>query len=248
MRLKTGIWGLRWPGGLPAVRTLQSHPLLWAGLGTLVVAALALGCTSGDTGGSSSVPTHPGTTGISTMFRNDPARTGLFPDTGALPTGQLAWKFKTGGFVRSSPAVSGNVVYVGGNDKYIYALDAASGTLRWKFKTGDRVFSSPAVSGALVYIGSRDDYLYALDAATGAERWRFKTDYWVDSSPAVCGALVYVGSEDQGSGDDYLYALDTATGTVRWKFATGHFVQSSPAASGGLVYVGSNDGYLYALK
>ena len=243
MRLKTGIWGLRWPGGLPAVRTLQSHPLLWAGLGTLVVAALALGCTSGDTGGSSSVPTHPGTTGISTMFRNDPARTGLFPDTGALPTGQLAWKFKTGGFVRSSPAVSGNVVYVGGNDKYIYALDAASGTQRWKFKTGGAIWSSPAVSGGLVYVGGMDGWVYALDAASGTLRWKFKTGDSVYSSPAVSGALVYIGSWD-----DYLYALDAATGTVRWKFVPGDFVESPPAVSGGLVYVGSDDGYLYALK
>ena len=53
----------------------------------------------------------------------------------------------------SSPAVSGGLVYVGSNDGYLYALDAASGTERWRFGDG-RVISSPAVSGGLVYVGS----------------------------------------------------------------------------------------------
>jgi eukaryotic-like serine/threonine-protein kinase len=116
----------------------------------------------------------PKTTAPPAMFRADPAHTGVYPDTGASITGQLAWKFKTGGWVGSSPAVSGGVVYVGNEDymgngdqepkgDYLYALDAATGTLRWKFKAGDNfVDSSPAVSGGLVYVGSDDHYLYAV--------------------------------------------------------------------------------------
>ena len=212
MRLKSRIWGSRRTGGLSTVPLPQSRLLLWAGLAALVVAFFVLGCHSGNP----SVTTHPGTTGISTMFRGNPAHTGVYPDPGANITGQLAWKFKTGDHVGSSPAVSGGLVYVGSNDKYIYALDAASGTLRWKFKTSDWVISSPAVSGGLVYVGSNDNYIYALDAASGTLRWKFKTGDTVSSSPAVSGGLVYVGSDDH-----YIYALDAATGTLRWKFKTG---------------------------
>jgi outer membrane protein assembly factor BamB len=81
------------------------------------------------------------------------------------------------------------LVYVGSNDRYLYALDATTGTERWKFTAGDRMYSTPAVSGGVVYVGSDDDYLYALDATTGTERWKFKTSNHVLSSPAVSGGV-----------------------------------------------------------
>ena len=84
----------------------------------------------------------------------------------ATPTkpGDLLWRYKTGHFVVSSPAVVDGVVYVGSYDSYVYALDADSGQLRWRYETGYRVYSSPAVVDGVVYVGSGDDYLYALDA------------------------------------------------------------------------------------
>jgi len=35
----------------------------------------------------------------------------------------LKWKFKTGGKIRSSPSISGNILYFGSNDGYVYALE-----------------------------------------------------------------------------------------------------------------------------
>jgi outer membrane protein assembly factor BamB len=37
------------------------------------------------------------------------------------------WRFKTDGFVLSSPAVVGGIVYIGSHDNYLYALDATAG-------------------------------------------------------------------------------------------------------------------------
>ena len=37
-------------------------------------------------------------------------------------TGKLLWTYTTGNKVESSPAVAGNMVYVGNDDGYVYAL------------------------------------------------------------------------------------------------------------------------------
>jgi outer membrane protein assembly factor BamB len=80
----------------------------------------------------------------------------------AEEAGTMKWRFKTGSEVNSSPAVSGNTVYVGSEDGFLYALDKKSGDLKWKFQTGSAVNSSPVVSGDTVYVGSEDGYVYAV--------------------------------------------------------------------------------------
>jgi eukaryotic-like serine/threonine-protein kinase len=72
------------------------------------------------------------------------------------------WTFQTNGRLVSSPAVGDGLVYFGGYDTYVYAIDIATKQPKWKFQTGGEVLSSPAVSGDVVYIGSSDGYLYAL--------------------------------------------------------------------------------------
>ena len=43
-------------------------------------------------------------------------------------------------------------VIVGGRDKAVHAIDAASGKSAWKFVTRARVDSSPAIAGGRVYV------------------------------------------------------------------------------------------------
>ncbi|MFJ2829304.1 PQQ-binding-like beta-propeller repeat protein [Streptomyces sp. NPDC087263] len=153
------------------------------------------------------------------------------------------WTFANGGSNYSSPLVSGGVVYVGGSDEYLYAVDAATGKQQWKFPTVTNADepSSLAMSGGVVYVcGGKQ--LYAVDTATGKQRWKLPTGGNV-YSPAVADGLVYVSS------DEYLYAVDAATGKQQWKFPTAAGVfRSSPAVADGVVYVGHIDnGLLYAL-
>ena len=184
----------------------------------------------------------PPTAPVAAMFRGGPERTGVY-EPGGPTLGRQLWKFKTGDFVDSSPAISSGMVYFGSYDDHLYALDAGSGQEKWKFKTGDGIWSPPAISGGVVYFGSYDNYLYALDAGSGQEKWKFKTGARVYSSPAISGGVVYFGSLDS-----HLYALDASSGQEKWKFKTGGWVRSSPAISGGVVYFGNLDSHLYALK
>ena len=200
------------------------------------------------------------------MFRGNPARTGVYATDGPRQFNGVKWAFKTDGWVLSSPALAGGLVYFGSDDKNLYALDVSTGAEKWKFATGGPVRSSPAVVAGTVYFGSYDGSFYALDAVSGKLKWKFETagekqfeakglhgyfpraqtvpDFWdfFLSSPAVKEGLVYFGS-----GDGNLCALDLETGQLKWKFATQGVVHSSPAVAGGVVYFGSWDSYLYAL-
>lgn len=199
------------------------------------------------------------------MFRNDPAHSGVY--TGGVPQLHgVKWKFHTGGEVVSSPAIVNGVVYVGSNDGNLYAINDSTGTQEWKFTARARIPSSPAVADGSVYFGAYDGNFYAVDAANGKLRWRFGIpgerryaathlhgslpagetmpdpfDVYL-SSPAVWNGAVYFGS-----GDGNIYALDAATGSLRWKVKTGDVVHASPAVVDGKLYIGSWDSYFYAL-
>jgi glucose dehydrogenase len=105
-------------------------------------------------------------------FRGDPAHSGTYASDTAPSLDRVAWKFKTGAKVVSSPAVNGGVVYVGGADRVVYALSAADGAVRWQYKTGGAVNSSPAVAADTVFVASADGNLYALGASDGKLRWK----------------------------------------------------------------------------
>ena len=208
----------------------------------------------------------PAYAGDGTTFRGDAAHSGTYDGTGTTTFGGLKWKFHTGGYVNSTPAIENGIVYAGSTDGYLYAVSADTGSLRWKFATGSRVVSSPAIADGRVYFESYDGFFYALDAATGKARWKFKTggehrfegthlhgflpvsetmpdvfDVFL-SSPVVVDGDVYFGS-----GDGNVYALDAATGVLAWKFKTGDVVHASPAVVDRSVYIGSWDSYFYSL-
>ena len=200
------------------------------------------------------------------MYRGDAAHSGAYGGDGPRQFHRVKWKFPTGDRIVSSPVHKDGVIYFGGDDGYIYAVDAADGRQRWKRKTDGPVPATPAIDGDTLYVGSYDGKFYALDARTGALRWKFTTegerrfeakglhgmlpknqtiadafDVFL-SSPVVAAGIVYFGS-----GDGHVYALDAKSGELRWKFRTGDVVHASPAYADGVVFFGSWDSYFYAV-
>ena len=100
-------------------------------------------------------------------FHHDAAHTGY--STTNPSTGQLLWKYTTGGLIDSSPAVANGVVYIGSNDGYVYALNAATGVQIWSFNTFYEPYSSPAVVNGVVYVADEEGTVFALNAATGVQ-------------------------------------------------------------------------------
>jgi outer membrane protein assembly factor BamB len=198
------------------------------------------------------IGTNTPTTSDWSMWRADPSHSST-AQVGPSNL-SLSWKFTTNGSVISSPSVANGIVYVGSQDKNIYALGAFSGSLLWKFTTQDAQVSSPAIVDGRVYTGGDDGYVYCLDAYTGALCWKTFVNgdlhytygsFVLKSSPAVSNGIVYVGSLD-GS----FYALDADTGHIVWTCKTGGPILSSPAVADGAVYFTSeepNSGALYKL-
>jgi eukaryotic-like serine/threonine-protein kinase len=197
---------------------------------------------------------QPATQEAATMFRGDPAHSGVYASPPLRHFGGLQWRVQTGGMVQSSAALHDGTLYIGSGDGRLYALDATTGDQRWQFRTGRAISSTPAVADGLVFVGSRDNTYWAVDARTGEERWRLETGRDVPfpwgfesgdlytASPTWAGGTLYLGS-----GDGQVYAVDPRSGRVRWRFATRGRVRASPAVANGRVYAGSADGTLYAL-
>jgi outer membrane protein assembly factor BamB len=86
------------------------------------------------------------------------------PTKAKATAGVKLWEFETGALVYSSPAIgSDGTVYVGSQDKKLYAINGKTGVKLWEFVTGGNVYSSPAIgSDGTVYVGSVDKKLYAI--------------------------------------------------------------------------------------
>ena len=95
------------------------------------------------------------------MFRANPEHTGVYGNAGIEPGNTELWRFVTGGIV-SSPAVANGIVYVGSEDKNLYAIDVATGKEKWRFAMGGWVYSAPAVVNGIVYAGNSYESLYDL--------------------------------------------------------------------------------------
>src|ERR1051326_1289401 len=95
------------------------------------------------------------------MFRGSQALLGVAKGSLAGKL-NLLWSFKTGGPVKSSPAIEQNQVFFGSGHGNGFALNFADGKKLWDVKTGGEIESSPLVLENRVFIGSTDTWLYAL--------------------------------------------------------------------------------------
>jgi outer membrane protein assembly factor BamB len=122
------------------------------------------------------------------LFKVDPARTGYLAE-GPQPPLELRWKFKTREDrmkIEAYPSVDDGlsaatihegVVYVGGHDNWVYAIDAGKGEKLWEFQTSDNVMTTPTLHDGVLFVGSMDGFFYAIDAANGSLVWKFESGY-----------------------------------------------------------------------
>jgi polyvinyl alcohol dehydrogenase (cytochrome) len=175
------------------------------------------------------------------------AMAGLTQDQ--VPLLQLKWAF---GFLGRSaaiaqPTIVGGLVFVGGGDREVYALDAKSGCTRWAFKTEAVVrtaISFAPIAGTdqfAVFFGDVRANAYAVNATTGALVWKTKVEDHpaarITGAPTLYSGILYVPvssiEEVTGSPSSYqcctfrgsVVALDIATGRQIWK---GYTIPEAP--------------------
>jgi len=149
----------------------------------------------------------------------------------------------------STPAVFGNVLFVGRDDGYFYRFDDWDGMLvyRASSSTFADISSSPAVNaeGTRIVVGNDSGYVYCFDDALN-QVWRRLLPGPVISSPAITpDGTVYIGSDDAR-----LYALNINDGSnVYSPFQAEDFITSSPVVdASNTVYFSTDDGSVYAVR
>ncbi len=130
------------------------------------------------------------------------------------------------------------MIFLGGSDGIVRAIDAENGRPRWTTYTGGAVRIAPTVNDGRVFVGSGDSWVYSFEALTGRLLWRFRAAPLERMIPvygsllstwaAASGVLVENGTAYVAAGivnydRTFVYALDAATGEVRWENNTsGH--------------------------
>jgi len=143
------------------------------------------------------------------------------------------WQYKPSvKFLPSAPTAAGGLVFIGGKDCQVRAIDAATGLEKWRFRTAGSIRIPPTIWNGRAYVGSADGCIYALEAATGRLLWRFRAApverkimvYGSLSSawPVNTGVLIENGMAYAAAGiincdGTHMYALDARTGSIKWQ-------------------------------
>jgi outer membrane protein assembly factor BamB len=155
-------------------------------------------------------------------------------------TGTVLWRRKRGA-VFSSPGSDGKLVFVGGDDGELQALDPQTGKIAWAHQIGGRVRATPALAGGLAIVGDFDGRLAAVRLEDGTRAWTREFGQPIYSSACVLGDLVVVGCHD-----GFVRGVRAASGEPVFEAETRGPVVASPVATGSRAVVGSTDGDLYS--
>jgi outer membrane protein assembly factor BamB len=118
-----------------------------------------------------------------------------------------------GSYNHLRPAISGDTIYVAGNDGLVLALDKTRGKRQWKQNFGLRFSGAVGVGEGILLLGTADGEVLALSAADGVELWRTEVHAEIMAPPQTDGKIVVVQSYD-----GKLRGLDAADGRELWVY------------------------------
>ncbi|HDP73730.1 MAG TPA: hypothetical protein ENN46_02100 [Candidatus Woesearchaeota archaeon] len=175
--------------------------------------------------------------------------------------GNLVWKFKTSGKIRSDILVADvneddfpEIVF-GASDGFLYCLDY-TGSVIWRYDAGSPIESAPAllsgVDDDIILFGTNEGKLFAVNSL-GMFKWDFKAKDKITAKPIIS----HIKNTKEkfivfGSFDHSLYCI-SSTGSLVWSFETdGKIVSEATIAdinSDGFqeIVFGSCDNKVYAL-
>ncbi len=141
---------------------------------------------------------------------------------------ELKWAFDFPGATRarSQPTIYGDVVYVGSQHGFVYALDLESGCAYWRFKADAEVRSAISIAASenkaspMLYFGDTAGNVYGVSGADGKLVWRSALDDHPEAT--ITGSLRYydgrlyvpMSSREWASAADPSYACCTFRGGI----------------------------------
>ena len=154
-------------------------------------------------------------------------------------TGEIIWRNPIGGTgSTSTPAVSGDRVFVGSVTGDIYCVNATNGTTIWN-RTIDHnpawwgVASSPLIYNDTIFVNSFSDAkLHAFDF-DGNELWEIDTPNSINHyvSPAASDGKIF-----SAGGDPAIYCVNISNQSILWTFNTSGKITTTPAIEDGVVF------------
>ena len=144
-----------------------------------------------------------------------------------------------GSYLIASPALHGDILYVGAYVGEVAAINWKTGEYVWRYKTDREMefHASAVVTEDSVIVGGHDKIMHCIDRKTGERRWIFETKARINSSAAAVGKRLFFGSDDGN-----VYGLSMKTGKQVWKFTAGKDVSAGVAVGDGCLVVGSSGG------
>lgn len=153
-----------------------------------------------------------------------------------------------------TPAVAGNVAYIGSCAGVYYAFDIESGSIVWSYDFKDDVglatfHGDPLLTNGLVITGSESllpPEMRAFDQVTGRVVWKRADEWSLTRSDVVGIGNLAIGRNQRGE----LVALEAGSGERIWHVphqgeAFRNDVSESPAVYGSSVIFSAPDGALY---
>ncbi len=161
----------------------------------------------------------------------------------AISNRSVKWSFEAVGDLRASPVLLDNLVYIGSEDKRVYALDKYTGDLVWSLKLDDVVAASPSIDGLTLVVGTESGTVFGIHSLQGEETWRSDL-----GSPVSTAACIDRDTAMVGTYGGRVYALDLDDGEQIWSFPPkGSLaldpILTTPVTSSGLAYFGSDSLY-----
>lgn len=140
--------------------------------------------------------------------------------------GGLLWTFKSVGHrffpkgeFQGSPVAGNGLVFVGGRDYNVYAIDARKGYCHWNKQFPRGWALSLTLRDTALYVGtSDDDVMIAMDARTGTELWRTNVRFNTFGRAALGPSMIYFGTLL-----GRLHGMDASSGKIVWTYTTDGF-------------------------
>ena len=131
------------------------------------------------------------------------------------------------------------VVYAGGQNGLLAALDVETGREQWTFRaprphpneerSGENIgefHRPPAIEDGTVYAGSRNGILYAFDVDSGDMLWNQKLDDQIMNAPVFHDGSIHLVTSRS------VYSVDASNGSVRFKQGDGAVPRGAIAVAG----------------
>jgi outer membrane protein assembly factor BamB len=154
----------------------------------------------------------------------------------------ILWTTQTSGSVYGSPAYKDGIIFIGSQDKFLYALNSKDGSIAWKLNLLGPVVSTPLIRNESLYIGSGNGDFHSINVKTGKSNWITRTEGLIHFEACSDETGLYFGN-DRGQ-----FLKLNYDGQVIWTFKASNKLNSTCDFYKDLVLTSSLDTNFYAFK